>query len=114
MPWWTACFAEFVITAVLMVVVMATAVYQRTPGGAGQASTSIVFWVEAAVFLTSPVSGASLNPARTLGPDIVAMQFPYWWVYVVGHVAGAGFGAALWVFVLDRGSKEVVESSGSR
>lgn len=110
--WWTACFTEFVITAILMIVVMATAVYERTPGKGGQASVSIGFWVGAAIFLALPVSGGSLNPARTLGPDIVALQFPSWWVYVVGPVAGAVFGAAVWTYVLDRGSKEVVEQLG--
>lgn len=109
--WWTACFTEFVITAILMVVIMATAVYQRTPGRGGQASISIGFWVGAAVFLALPISGGSLNPARTLGPDIVAMHFPYWWIYVVGPVAGALFGGILWTLFLNRGSKEVVEAS---
>lgn len=107
--WWTACFTEFVITVILMAIVMATAVFERSPGGTGQAGISIGFWVGAAIFLALPVSGGSLNPARTLGPDIVAGHFPYWWIYVVGPVAGAIAGALLWQLVLDRGSKEAVE-----
>lgn len=111
-PWGTAMFAEFVITAILMIVVMSTAVYQRAPGGASTAGLGIGLWVGAAVFLALPVSGASLNPARTLGPDIVALQFPLWWIYIVGPTAGAIAGAALWKYVLRKGSKEVVESTG--
>lgn len=110
--WWTACFTEFVITAVLMIVIMSTAVYERAPGGARQAGLAIGLWVGAAIFLALPVSGGSLNPARTLGPDIIATKFPYWWIYIVGPLAGAIFGAALWKFVLDKGRKEVVESAG--
>lgn len=110
--WWTACFTELVITAVLMVVVMATAVFERAPGGASQAGLSIGLWVGAAIFLALPVSGGSLNPARTLGPDVIAGTFPYWWIYVVGPVAGAVFGAVLWQFVLAKGRKDVVESIG--
>ena len=101
--WWTAGFTEFVITLILMVVVMATAVHERAPGGATQAGVAIGLWVGAAVFLALPVSGGSLNPARTLGPDIVAMQFPYWWIYVAGPLLGGMAGAALWELVLNQG-----------
>ena len=82
---------------------MATAVHERAPGGAAQAGVAIGLWVGAAVFLALPVSGGSLNPARTLGPDIVAMQFPYWWIYVAGPLLGGMAGAALWELVLNQG-----------
>ena len=101
--WWTAGFTEIVITLILMVVIMATAVHERAPGGAAQAGVAIGLWVGAAVFLALPVSGGSLNPARTLGPDIVAMQFPYWWIYVAGPLLGSIAGAALWELVLNQG-----------
>lgn len=110
----TALLTEFVITLLLMVIVMATAVYERAPGGASTAGLAIGLWVGAAIFLALPISGASLNPARTLGPDIIALSFPAWWVYIVGPVAGAIAGAALWEFVLSKGSKELVESAGEQ
>lgn len=110
--WWVALVTEVVITLVLQVVVMATAVFERAPGDGLTAGMAIAFWVGAAVFLALPVSGASLNPARSLGPDIVAGTFPSWWVYLVGPVAGAVLGAALWEFLLARGDKDVVEGVG--
>jgi MIP family channel proteins len=111
-PWYTALVLEFVVTLVLMVVIMATAVYQRKPGGGTQSGLAIGLWVGAAIFLALPISGGSLNPARTLGPDIAALQFPFWWIYVVGPVCGAVVGAALWTAVLSKGHREVIEAGG--
>jgi aquaporin Z len=37
----------------------------------------------------SPISGASMNPARTFGPDLASVTFTSYWVYVAGPVAGA-------------------------
>lgn len=111
-PWYTALVTEFVITMVLMLVVMANAVYERAPGGANQSGLAIGLWVGAAILLALPVSGASLNPARTLGPDIAAAQFPLWWIYIVGPVAGAIAGAVLWTYLLGKGRRDVAEASG--
>src|SRR5205085_10012332 len=97
--WIAALFAEFVITAVLLVVVLSTAVYERAPGGAMPAGLAIGLWIGAAVFLAFPVSGGSLNPARTLGPDIVSGAFPSWWIYLVGPLAGAAVGGWLWQYL---------------
>lgn len=44
----------------------------------------------------TPYTGTGLNPARTLGPEVVAGDFAYWWVYAVGTLLGAAIVAALW------------------
>ena len=41
------------------------------------------------VWLEGPVSGTSTNPARSLGPAVVAGVWSGWWVYLAGPVAGA-------------------------
>ncbi len=42
----------------------------------------------------SPISGASMNPARTFGPDLVGGDFTSYWVYVAGPLVGAGLAVA--------------------
>jgi len=107
-----ALFAEFVLTAVLLVVVMATAVYQRAPGGAMPAGLAIGLWIGTAVFAAFPISGGSLNPARTLGPDIVSAAFPAWWIYVIGPLAGAAAGGWIWQY-LKRGRQPGEDEPGA-
>jgi MIP family channel proteins len=94
-----ALFAEFVLTAILLIVVMSTAVYERAPGGAMPAGLAIGLWIGCAVFASFPISGGSLNPARTLGPDIVSAAFPAWWIYVIGPLAGAAAGGWVWQYL---------------
>jgi aquaporin Z len=43
----------------------------------------------------SPISGASMNPARTLGPDIVASDYTGWWIYILGPLIGAIIAVAI-------------------
>jgi aquaporin Z len=38
---------------------------------------------------SSPISGASMNPVRSLGPDLVMGDFSHYWVYVLGPLLGA-------------------------
>ena len=46
----------------------------------------------------SPISGASMNPARTFGPDLVGTDFTSYWVYVAGPLVGAALAVgAAWV-----------------
>ena len=40
----------------------------------------------------SPISGASMNPARTFGPDLASTTFTGYWVYIAGPIAGAARG----------------------
>lgn len=97
-----ALFAEFVITFLLVLTVMAVAIDERSPGPV-VSGLAIGFVVAAMIFVALPISGGSLNAARTFGPMIVAWQFPGWWVYLIGPVAGGIAGAAAWEFLLRRG-----------
>jgi len=47
----------------------------------------------------SPISGTSMNPARTFGPDLVGADFTAYWVYIAGPLLGAAI-AVGFAFVL--------------
>ena len=47
-----------------------------------------------------PITGASLNPARTLGPALLTGNLGQLWVYIVGPLAGAAIASIFYVNVL--------------
>jgi MIP family channel proteins len=87
-----ALLAEVLITFVLVFVVLAVATDKRAPAAA--APLAVGFALAVGVFIGGPVSGGGVNPARSLGPMLVAGDLSSFWIYLVGPVAG-GFIAAL-------------------
>src|SRR5215213_7264119 len=78
---------EILVTFILMFVVISVATDERAP--AGVAPLAVGFALACGVLIAGPITGGSLNPARTLGPMIVAGQFTAIWVYIVGPIVGA-------------------------
>jgi MIP family channel proteins len=77
---------EILVTFILVFVVISVATDERAP--AGVAPLAVGFALACGVLIAGPVTGGSLNPARTLGPALVAGQFDAVWVYIVGPVVG--------------------------
>ena len=92
---------EALIAFMLVFTVLSTTTDPRVP--AGTASVAIGFSLAAGVLLGGPVSGGAGNPARALGPMIVADTFPIWLFYTVGPLLGAAVAAGLFRLV-DRAS----------
>ena len=93
--------AEAVVTFVLVLVVFAVATDERVPQGV--AAMTIGFALASAIFISGPLTGAGVNPARALGPMIVAGEFTDWWVYLTAPLVGGAIAAAVFRSVLDDG-----------
>jgi MIP family channel proteins len=82
---------EVVLTFFLMFVIMAVATDTRAVGEA--AAIAIGGTVGLDAMFGGPISGASMNPARSLGPALVSGDLHALWLYLVGPAAGAILGA---------------------
>ena len=88
---------ETFLTFVLVYTILATAEEKPTVGKNAALAVAGVIAMSGLAF--SPVSGASMNPARSLGPMIAAGSFGHLWVYLIGPVVGslAAVGAAWFI-----------------
>lgn len=88
---------EAVLTALLVLVVIGTAVDARAPRLGGLA---IGLAVTADILVGGPLTGAAMNPARWFGPAVAAGAFDHWWVWWIGPLAGAVVAALVYRFGL--------------
>jgi aquaporin Z len=84
---WQALLMEVVLTAVLVSVILGTASAAQNVGAI--AALGVGGYIALAGLWSAPVSGTSMNPARSFGPALVSGDFSSYWVYVLGPVAGA-------------------------
>jgi aquaporin Z len=96
---WRAFVMEIVLTTILVSVILHTATGHRSIGH--NAAIAVGSTVALLGLFASPISGSSMNPARTLGPDIVGANFTGWWVYVFGDLIGAAI--AIVIIIMVRG-----------
>ena len=88
---------EAVLTALLVLTVIGTAVDPRAPKIGGLA---IGLAVTADILVGGPLTGAAMNPARWFGPAVAAGYFDNWYVWWIGPLLGGGVAAALYRWVL--------------
>jgi aquaporin Z len=100
---------ELLLTTGLVSVILGTASGAQNVGIFG--ALGVGGYIALAGLWGSPISGASMNPARTFGPDLASTTFTGYWVYIAGPLAGAVVAVAL-AFVL-RGAGGGQSGSGA-
>ncbi len=85
---------EVVMTASLLVVILAVATRPRT--ATGTAAFAIGGTIALASLVGGPISGASLNPARSLGPALVSGELGSLWIYLTAPLLGGLLGALVY------------------
>lgn len=91
---WQSFGLEMLLTAVLMFVIISVATDYRAVGS--PAALAIGFTVALDALWGGPISGASMNPARSLGPALVAGVWANQWLYWLAPLIGACLGAMIY------------------
>ncbi len=108
---WQALLMEIVLTGVLVSVILGTASGAQNVGTVG--ALGVGGYIALAGLWAAPVSGASMNPARSFGPALVSGDWTGYWVYVVGPLVGAVIAVGCAIVLRGRGPDPVARAAGS-
>jgi aquaporin Z len=109
---WHAFLIELALTVGLVSTILGTASKSQNVGPLS--AVGVGGYIILAGLWSSPISGASMNPARSLGPAIVLWHFAHVWLYCIAPIAGAAIAVAI-AYVLrgppDPGGREAARGS---
>jgi aquaporin Z len=108
---WQAFLMEVVLTAGLLSVILGTASAAQNVGAIG--ALGVGGYIALAGLWSAPVSGTSMNPARSFGPALVSGDWTAYWVYVAGPLLGAAIAVGCAVILRGRGGDPISHAAGS-
>ncbi len=106
----SAFWMEFILTVGLVSVILGTASGAQNVGLFG--AFGVGGYIALAGLWGSPISGASMNPARTFGPDLVGGNFSHYLVYLAGPIAGAVVAVGISFILRGRGGGALGSGAG--
>ncbi len=106
-PWWQSFVLEIVLTGMLMFVALCVSTGPKEMGVMAGIAVGGVVGLEA--MFAGPVSGASMNPIRSLAPAVVSGHLDFVWIYLTAPVIGAALSVPCWA--LTRGPCTVPQAA---
>jgi MIP family channel proteins len=101
-PWLQSFVLEFLLSALLMFVILGVSTGGKESGVMAGAAIGATVAFEA--LFAGPICGASMNPARSVGPALVSGHVEHLWIYLASPTLGAAFAVASWRLVRPQGS----------
>jgi aquaporin Z len=108
---WQAFLMEIALTAGLVSVILGTASAAQNVGAI--AALGVGGYIALAGLWAAPVSGVSMNPARSFGPALVSGDFTSYWVYVAGPIIGAVIAVGCAFVLRGKGGSSISRAAGS-
>ena len=108
---WQALLMEIVLTALLVSVILGTASAAQNVGAI--AALGVGGYIALAGLWAAPVSGVSMNPARSFGPALASGYWASYWVYLVGPLAGMLIAVGFAFVLRGRGGDVISQAAGS-
>ena len=108
---WQALLMEIALSVGLVSVILGTASAAQNVGAI--AALGVGSYIALAGLWAAPVSGVSMNPARSFGPALVSGDFAHYWVYVVGPTAGALLAVLFALVLRGAGGTAISRAAGS-
>ncbi len=108
---WQAFLMEIALTGVLVSVILGTASAAQNVGAIG--ALGVGGYIALAGLWSAPVSGTSMNPARSFGPALVSGDWNAYWVYVAGPLIGAAIAVGCAIILRGRGGDPISHAAGS-
>ena len=109
---WAAFGWETLISTILIVVILSTAAEKAVVGR--NAALAVGLTVAACGLFSSPITGASMNPARSFGPQVASQSWDGAWIYFAGPIAGALIATLLASLLHDRTVAERQAAEGEK
>lgn len=102
---WQAFLMEIVLTATLVSVILGTASAAQNVGTIG--ALGVGGYIALAGLWAAPISGTSMNPARSFGPALVSGDWTAYWVYIAGPLIGAALAVGAATILRGRGGGDL-------